>query len=685
MKDTEIIQEAQKRFDACKAYESLARTYFKQDYRFSNGDARNLYQWDKERTQQRDATQRPYLTINKTRQHNLQIVNDGKQNKPAIAIKPTGGDATYESAQIMQDLIRHIEYRSNATLAYDNASNFQVQAGWGYWRIVNEYVDDSSFEQELLIKTIADPLSVYIDPYAKEVDKSDMRFAFVFEDVAREEIEIKYPEFKDKVPSAPLGNNQLDWIGSNTVRVAEYYRLTEKKDTLVFNTTTGVSMYKSDIDPEIWSANGGIDQDPTIKTRRIMRKKIEWFFIIGDKIMEKATWPGKFIPIVKVTGEEFIIDGQYDCRGHTRALIDPQRMYNYMSSAAVEYSGVQSKTPWLVSFAAIEGYEQIWKAANVNNYAYLPYKSGLDQDGQPIPPPTRIEPPAPMPVSLAGMEVAAREMQMVSGQYDAAMGEKGNERSGIAIDKRQRRGDNATYHYVDNLAIAVALTGRILLDAIPHFYDTPRTIMIIGEDGETVRPLQINPQQEEALVEEEASDGEVVSRSLNPKVGMYEVQSHAGPAFSTRRQEAFEAFTLMMTQAPQLTAVIGDIMFRSADFPLANEAAKRLKNMVPRQALGLGPTEEEAALQQQLQQLTAINSELMDKLGVMQSELVRNSEKTAVDRENAITQRLKVLFDKETDIKEFRLGVAGILMDSAFGEAKIKSDQEKIKTVGTKG
>lgn len=683
-KNDKIVQEAVKRFNACQSYESSARAYFRQDYRFSNGDARNLYQWDKERRQERDATQRPYLTINKTRQHCLQIINDGKQNKPSISIKPTGGDATYESAQVLQDLVRHIEYRSNASLAYDNASSFQVQAGWGYWRVVTDYVDENSFDQEILIKPIQNPLSVYTDPYAMEPDKSDMRFGFVFEDIQREELIIRYPEYEGKLPqTSALGNTEPGWIGEDKIRVCEYYRVIETKDTLVFNTETGATMYRSDIPGPIWSAGEGMANDPKIKTRPTIKKSVEWYFIVGDEIKEQNIWPGKYIPIVKLIGEEFIIDGVFDCRGHTRALLDPQKMYNFMSSAAVEFGALQTKVPWLMPIAAVENYEMIWKNANTTNYAYLPYKSGIDIDGQPIPVPVRIEPPVSAPMSLQGMQVAAAEMQMVSGQFDANMGEKGNERSGIAIAQRQKKGDNATFHYIDNMNNAIRYTGKIILDIIPKIYDTPRVLQIIGEDGEP-SPVQINPQQEQALQQETNFEGEIVSRSLNPKVGQYSVQSDVGPLFATRRQEAFDAFTLIMTQAPQLTAIIGDIMMKSADFPLADEAAKRLKNMVPKQALGLGPSPEEAQMQATIEQMTQMNRDLLDKIAIMQSELVRNAGKTAVDRENAVTNRLKVLFDKETDAKEFQMAVAKVLIDKDFADVEQENRKEELSIAARK-
>jgi hypothetical protein len=677
--DLKIVREARKRFDAARTYETRARSYFLQDYRFANGDARNLYQWDQNRRNERDATQRPYLTINKTRQHNLQIINDMKQNKPGITIKPTSGDASYESAQVMQDLIRHIEYKSNATLAYDLAASFQVQAGWGYWRVKTDYVSPTSFDQEILIEPIQNPLSVYIDPYARMPDKSDMRFGFIFEDIARDELDTRYPEYDDQFPVSAFGNTDSGWITADTVRVCEYFRVKETKDTIAVNTETGAMFYRSEVAGPLWQAmTKPLQGDSAFQTRPTMRRVVEWFFIIGDEIKERNIWPGKYVPIVKVVGEEFIIDNVFDCRGHTRALLDPQKMYNFMSSSAVEYGALQTKIPWLVPIEAVEEYEDLWKNANTLNYSYLPYKSGLDSSGQPMPPPQRIEAPMSAPMALQGMQVAAAEMQMVSGQFDANMGEKGNERSGIAIDKRQRKGDNATYHYIDNQAVAIAYTGKIILDIIPAIYDTPRVLQIIGEDGETA-PLQIDPQQAQALAQEEKYNGEVVTRSLNPKIGQYEVQSQVGPLFATRRQAAFDAFTLIMTQAPQLTSIIGDIMMKSADFPLANEAAKRLKNMVPGRPWASARRPEEAQLQDQLTQAQQMIRDLMDKIAIMDSQLVRNAGKTVVDQENAKTARLKVLLDSGIDEKQFRMEAARLVMDADMHDIEQENERARVE------
>jgi hypothetical protein len=180
--DEKIVKEAKKRFDRCVTWESDCRSRYKDDIKFVNGDADNGYQWPKGVMQVRQTDNSPALTINKTRQHCLQIVNDAKQNKPGVNIRPVGREATFEAAQVFEGIVRHIEYMSGAEQVYDTATTFQVQGGIGYWRVITDYADAGTIDQDIFLRRVKDPLSVYLDPDINELDGSDARFGFVFED-----------------------------------------------------------------------------------------------------------------------------------------------------------------------------------------------------------------------------------------------------------------------------------------------------------------------------------------------------------------------------------------------------------------------------------------------------------------------------------------------------------------------
>lgn len=653
--DDKIIAEAQRRFRQCEEWESRARKLFLEDIKFSNADSDNGYQWPNDVRRNRDIDQRPCLTINKTHQHNLQIINDAKQNKPRCKVNAVGNGANYEASQIFEGIFRHIEYISNATVAYDTATSFQVQGGIGYWRVVTDYLGNDNFDQEIFIRRIKDPLTVYLDPDINEVDGSDARYGFIFDDMPIDEFRAAYPEYRDMATNTALGNS-IGWIDKNHIRIAEYYRRTENKDQLVSFTdpiTGQAAQFRRKDIPASWI--DGIIDAPSTRIREIKTWKVEWFLIIGDEIAERRDWAGEYVPIVRVIGEETIINGELDRKGHTRCLRDPQRIYNYWSSSAVEHVALQSKTPFIAPAAAIENLEEYWKTANTENHSVLPYNS-RDDDGNPIDMPQRAQPPVMASAYVQGMQIAQQEMSMVSGQYDAQFGQKSNEVSGVAIQERQRKGENATYHFIDNLAIAIRFTGKIMIDLIPKIYDTPRILRIIGEDGEE-QHVQLDPSAQQAYQKHESKEQDAVAAIFNPKVGRYGVEADIGPAYATQRQEAFNAISQILTGDPQLTGLIGDILFKAADFPMADEIAERLERMVPPQAKGEGVPPAVTQLQQQLQHTQKLMVDMAQELGEERLRLKAKDAQKEIDVYDAITKRMSILIKEQLNPKDVALMV----------------------------
>ena len=650
--DERVIAEIKRRFKQCQDWESKQRKLFLEDIKFANADADNGYQWPNDIYTNRNGDNRPCLTINKVRQHNLQIVNDAKQNKPSIKFRPVGDGATYDAAQIFEGLARHTEYISNATSIYDSATRSQVEGGIGYWRVVTEYADKDTFDQEIYIRRIKDPLSVYLDPDINELDGSDAMFGFVYEDIKKEVFKDKYPEFKDLPSSNSFDNDST--VDDKHIRVCEYYRrnpiekelISYKKDpTDLDSESETVLVYKGNIPSEIVKE---LKSQHGTKTRKVIDYEVEWFKVAGDKIIENTKWLGKYIPIVRLIGEETIINGILDRKGHTRALKDPQRMYNYFSSASVEQVALQTKVPWLASVQSIEGHEAVWRTANIDNPSMLPYNA-VNDDGTPIPPPERINPPVSSQGYLQSMETAKQELMLVSGQYEATMGQRSNEVSGKAIDGRQRQGENATYHFIDNNAIAIKFTAKILYDLYPKIYDTNRVLKIIGEDGSET-DIMLDPQATQAHQEVQKRNEQKASIIFNPNVGKYDIYCDIGPAYATRRQEAWNAITQIIKTDGALVPIVGDLLFRSADFPNADKIAERLERMVPPQAKGIGPSPQEQQMQQQIQKdqaqikhLSTLLENYIRDLADAKSKIKSKDEMRDIDVFDAYTKRIAAL------------------------------------------
>lgn len=642
--DKEIIRIAQERFHRCQMYETEFRKRFIADRKFANADSDNGWQWDDGVRDARNLDNRPCLTINKVRQHNLQIINDAKKNKPEIRLRPVGDGASYKSAMVFQSITRHIEYISNAQTIYDQAVGFAVEAGLGYWRIVTDFADNESLDQEIFLRPVKDPLSIYLDPDITEVDGSDARFAFIFEDLSHDKFKIKCPQFKDVLPpNAALGVGN-EWMAADSVRIAEYFCKSEKPDMLIswVNDDTGEreSTKASKLGKELTEK---LLAEPDTRSREIKESVIEWRMIVGNEVVDKKIWPGKFIPIVRVIGEETTIDGKMDRKGHTRAMKDPQRQYNYWTSSASEFVALQGKSPFIGAVRAIEGLEKYWNTANTENHAILPYND-IGEDGQPVQRPERSPAPTLGQAYISGMSISRQELMETSGQYQAEMGAPSNERSGVAIEARQRQGDTATYHYIDNLAIAIRFTGRIIIDLVPRIYDTPRVIQLMASDG-SVSPdspaVHIDPQHKKASHEQTDQEGKVVAKIFNPNVGRYDVDADIGPDFATRRQETFNALMQLVQEDSAILPVVGDILFRSADFAMADEIADRMRNMVPPQALG-GDSPEIVKLQQQLQEVQGQLGQANNAVESAVKALVEEKKKVGVEQYKAETTRLAI-------------------------------------------
>lgn len=658
--DEKIVAEARERLKRGLEWEDLARRNCHDDRIFANADARNHNQWPDTIYQGRtDDDDRPCLTINKVRTHNRICINEAMQNKASVKIRPTAGRASYEGAQAYQTLIRRIEYISKADVAYRNAITHQVEGGCGYVSIDTDYVSDKTFDQDIFIRPVRDPMCVILDCDAKMPTGIDANWGFEFEDVLRADFDRQYPKLKGMVGSSTLGIDDT-WLNDKYIRRAMYYRRNGEDDTLVTfvepetgkRVTTRKSEYdKVLIEPIIAQIQSG-ELDGNL--REIENQKVEWFLIAGDKVIDRGEWAGKYVPILRLVGEEIVIDGKLDRKGLTRYLIDQQRMLNYNASASVEFGALQSKTPYVGPARAFEGQEQ-WKDANKKNYAFLQYNDIDDTatgEFQKVERPERQPPPQSAPVYSEGALNAEKWMMMASGQYQEKQGASSETVSGKAINARERQGDTATYHFVEHQGDLLRDVGVQLLDLIPKIYDTERMLHVFGDDG-TKSWIKIDPQSEEAAQELKQETEEAAILTFNPKVGEYDCAADVGPNYATQRQEAWNAMSMILAQNAELASYTADILFANGDWPGAEELRERVKKQIKATKPYLfdeGANPSMVQLQEQLQAMQKLNAELMQKYSEMQLRLKGKDEKRDIEAYRAETVRVKDLANSIPDL-----------------------------------
>ena len=671
----EILTVARSRMKTAMAAFSQTREDELDDLRFYAGSPDNQFQWPADVLQTRGAVQgqtinaRPCLTINKLPQHVHQVTNEQRMNRPGIKVIPADDKADVDMADVFNGVIRHIEYISDADVAYDTACENQVSYGEGYIRLLTEYCDEDTFDQDIKIGRIRNSFSVYMDPLIQDPTGADAKWCFVTEDLPKAEYERLYPDAApiSTLMSLGVGDQSIaQWIGENTIRIAEYFYIEYEKQTL--------NLY-----PGNQTAFSGTPEDKMlremfgkpIRTREADRKKVKWCKINGYDILEEREWAGAYIPVVRVVGNEFEIDGQMYVSGLVRNAKDAQRMYNYWVSQEAEMLALAPKAPFIGYGGQFEGYEQQWKTANTNNWPYLEVNPDVtDGQGAVLPLPQRAQPPMASSGLLQAKAGAAEDIKSATGQYNASLGMTSNERSGKAILARQREGDIGTYHYVDNLARAIRHIGRQLVDLIPKIYDTERIARIIGEDGEP-STVKMNPGQQEPVKRIVDQEGVLIEKIYNPGVGKYDVRVITGPGYATKRQEALESMAQLLQGNPQLWQVAGDLFVKNMDWPGAQDLAKRFKKTIDPKVLADDDDPALAAANQQMQAMQAEMENMFQMLqNVNQSMEVRDLEikeqANQIKAFDAETKRISAVQAgmSEQQIQDIAMGVVAAALES---------------------
>ena len=577
-----------------------------QDLKFAAGD-----QWPVEIQNSRNIESRPCLTINKLDPYIRQVTNQQRQQRPRIKVHPVNNEADVKIAQVIEGITRHIEIQSNADTAYDTAFDYAVRMGWGYWRVVTDYVREDSFEQEIFIEPIDNPFSVYFDPNSVAPDGSDAEKVLVTTVVSKDKFREMYPDADDGIGFLPraTGDDTAEWVMKEDIRIAEYFYIDRKKEDLVM-LSDGTKAFESELPSEKVLEAAGVTE---VRRKPTWRKKVKWCKLTAMQILEEKEWPGRYIPIVPCYGAQVIIEGKRKKYGLVRFAKDPQRMYNFWRTSMTESIALAPKAKWVMAEGQDEGHENEWALANIKSMPVLRYKQ-RDINGEPASPPQRLQPePPPVGIMQAAVEVS-NDLQTVMGIFDPSQQIPGNV-SGKALNGQQQQVDLSNFHFYDNMTRSMKHTGKIILDLIPKIYDTQRVLRIIGADGKP----------DLTTVNEMQATGEVLN---NVTVGEYDVVMETGPGYNSKRQQAVEAMMPLMAKE-EIFQVAGDLMFRNMDFPGADVIADRLAAMNPLSQIDeksdippqvqMKMVQLQQTVQQQQQQMAAMGMDIKYRQSVQQT------------------------------------------------------------------
>jgi hypothetical protein len=502
---------------------------------------------------------------------------------------------------------------------------------------------------------------------------------------------MKRDEFKRKFPEShetewregATGDEFKDWQTKEQIRLAEYFRIAHKKDTLL-KLQKGGSVYDSEYDE---AEHGPIARDLRGKEikRPTYRRQIEWYRINGTTVVEHVDLPGHWIPVIRCEGNRLDLNGEVRRKGMVADMMDAQRMYNYWRTKETEAIALAPLAPFMGTIEHFDGHPE-WNDANQKPYSKLTYNPGfLEQpDGTktPLPPPNRIE-PVQVPAGFVGAaESAGKDLMALAGMpHEPGQDKPGEVVSGVALHKRQALSDMGHFQYYDNQTRAISFTGRILLDLIPHYYSEERMQRIVGEDG-VPQMVQLNQRTQNP------QDPSLTIIKNDVTVGRYDVVMDTGPGYETKRLEGVESMLdlLKTPLAEPISKVGSDLIVRNMDFAGADDLADRLAPLTPQgleQSIKQLPKEAQGivtAMQQQLQQsqqvIQHLQLELKYKGGIEQGWMQVEREKTQTNAQikandaalKAHTAATDTHTKAQASIAVAEIGAAGKMLDTHVGK-----------------
>ncbi len=566
--DQEICRQALERYARWYTREQDNITKAYEDLEFCWNDN----QWDDTAALERRNEDRPCLTVNRLPQFVHQITGDMRQMKPGIKVVPVDSAGDKKTAEALGGMLRYIENRSHAARIYTSAADSQVSCGIGAWRVTKELAGQGTFNQEIRIVGVDDAVGIAVDPDAIIPTREDAKWMIVPVDMSKDAFEAEYPD-------APVGDfdtstpNSHGWWDNDTVRVAEYWVKVPVKRTLALMQDGAIV--------DLTGKDAAEVRKISATAKRVEKRdsfKVCRYLITAAHVLQKDEWPGMYIPIIFAVGEEIRIGRKVIRRGLVRSAKDPQRMFNYFCSAQAEVTALQPKSPFIGTQKNFELNAEDWAEANRKAFPYLIYTPDTSNGSIA---PQRVQPPVSSQGIAEGIQLAAENMKAVIGIYDPGLGNRKGDQSGRAIVALQKEGDTGSYVYIDNWTLAIAHTGTVAADLIPHTYDTERQIRIMGEDGKIDLKWINKPV---GIQEMDPNTGEMITTQKienDVTLGAYDVVMETGPSYSTRREEAKAGMVEFIRSAPEVAPAVLDIVAKGQDWPLADEFAKRCEAIAP--------------------------------------------------------------------------------------------------------
>lgn len=572
-KDNDVLERAREQYAEGEDAMSDLKTGSLDDKRFG----RLGEQWPLTDKQNRDAEGRPCLTINDLPASIRQVVNDGRQNRPQIKVRPVDSGADVQTAEVFGGIFKHIETISDADVAYDTALENAADARVGYIWVDVDYAGDDTFDLDIKIRPVPNPQAVTRDANTQAVDSSDWNYAFMTEMLPKDQFKRDYPDYDYDAVDFAQDAHLRTWFDNDNVRLANWYEREQKKrNLLLLSDGTVIDQETYEKQKAVFDAVGAtVTAERTVPSYEIIHR-----LITGCDVLQEKRWRGSIIPIVPVYGEMINEEGKWHYKSMVTDVKDAQRMFNLSRSTLSEMVGRSPKTPFMGPAGIFDVDSDKWDTVNQKLYGRIEYDGEIAlRAGSP---PQRVPQPGLPEGLMQDIMAAADDKKRIIGIHDAGLGLPGKEVSGRAIRYRQHENDTSTYHYTDNLNRGIRCVGRVVMELIPQVYTGERIARIIGTDGKAANvklgPLPKDPVTGQPI---KPAQQQGIEKVFDLTAGKYDVVTEAGPSYTTRRQESADMLTSYIQAAPQSAGILGPVLVKLSDMPDGEKITNMLATLMP--------------------------------------------------------------------------------------------------------
>ena len=498
-----IVDEAVEFLAFVKDTESAQRTQEDEDLHFEGIDAWLPEHRDSRNEHIDDASgqkvpARPTISVCLLDQPLQQTINEARQARLALTVKPRAGLANTKVAGHFKGLVRAIQVESGAQDARLWALERAARCGRGAYQIRADYANDGDFDIDLIVERILDQGNVFWDPYSIHADKRDAEKCLTTEWLSESERKRRWKDKPLIPPPEKLEGATGDhpWFQTSTdgtvksVLIALFHKVEHETKVLAYHPQVGKG-WLTEMPPAIQAqVEAGA---PGTQTRDVDVRTVAQYTVDGTQVLERKVWLGRYIPVIPVIGKEYLVRGKRSFKGIVTNTKDIIRAINVMLSSATEIAGSMPRVPYIMAVGADTGVEEMWDDAAVKGFTRL-YYNPKDIGGHLVPPPARQSYDIEIQGLMFLLKILIDMFHSVTGSVAPSQrAVNPYDRSGKAIEALQKQGAMGTSNYLDNLAtVSMMQEGRSLVDAIPKYYDKAgRILMVMGEENDDETAVMI--------------------------------------------------------------------------------------------------------------------------------------------------------------------------------------------------